>query len=475
MHVVFVAAEMVPFSKVGGLADVVGSLSGALVRARHKVTAVLPLVAGIDPEAFSLARRLLPMEVALGGRTHRIEIFEGRLASGVEVRLLRSEEMFERDAIYTDDADEPLRWGLLCKAALTLLAQDGEAVDVVHVHDWHTALIPYYLAHGVVHAPNLEQASSILTIHNLHHQGVFGSEMIGALELDRSHFVPDGFEFFGKLNVFKAGLVTADRVTTVSPTYAREVLEPEMGVGLDGVLRALPGGVSGILNGVDVDVWDPSTDMRLEARYDAGDLSGKAACKRALQEDLGLPAGERTPLVGLIARLVPQKGVDLLLNIAPRLLRSDVQLAVLGMGDQGLESGLERLASRYPDKVAFRKAFAERLSHRFYAGCDMLAVPSRFEPCGLAQLIAMRYGTVPVVRHTGGLADTVVDLDRDLETGNGFVFQRVDAVELLGALLRGVASYNSEQEWTGLVRRLLATDVSWDRSARRYLTLYQTP
>jgi starch synthase len=247
-----------------------------------------------------------------------------------------------------------------------------------------------------------------------------------------------------------------------------------MGVGLDGVLRSLPAGVTGILNGVDVDTWDPRTDMRLEARYGPDDLSGKDACKRSLQEDLDLPVKERTPLVGLIARLVPQKGVDLLLNIGPRLLRSDVQLAVLGTGEPALESGLEKLASRYPDKVAFRKAFEDRLAHRFYAGCDMLAVPSRFEPCGLSQLIAMRYGTVPVVRSTGGLADTVVDLDRDLETGNGFVFHRVDAVDLLGALLRGVASYSFEQEWTALVRRLLATDVSWDRSARRYLSLYQS-
>lgn len=475
MHLVFVAAEMVPFSKAGGLADVVGSLSAALVRAKHKVTVVLPLVSGIDPQAYSLARRLLPLEVSLGGNEHRVEIFEGRLASGVEVRVLRCGEMFERGDIYTDAPDEPLRWGLLCKAALALLAHDGEAVDVVHCHDWHTALIPYYLAHRVVSAPNLEEARSILTIHNLHHQGVFGTELIAPLELDRSHFVPDGYEFFGKVNVFKAGLVSAGRVTTVSPTYAREVLEPEMGVGLDGMLRALEGGVAGILNGVDVDVWDPSTDMRLEARYDADEPSGKVDCKAALQEDLGLPVKARTPLVGLIARLVPQKGVDLLLSIAPRLLRSDVQLAVLGTGDPGLESGLERLASRYPDKVCYRKAFEERLSHRFYAGCDLMVVPSRFEPCGLSQLIAMRYGTVPVVRRTGGLADTVVDLDRDLETGNGFVFERIDGVDLLGALLRGVASYSSEREWAGLVRRLLGTDVSWDRSARRYLALYQSP
>lgn len=474
MHIVFVAAEMVPFSKVGGLADVVGSLSAALVRARHKVTVVLPMVTGIDPNTFSLSRRLLPLTVALGGLEHRVEIFEGRLATGVDVRVLSNPGLFERDTLYTDEPDEPMRWGLLSKAALSLLAHDGEAVDVVHAHDWHTALVPYYLRHGVVSASNLGDASTVLTIHNLHHQGVFGREMVGKLELDPAHFVPDGLEFFGKLNVLKAGIISADRVTTVSPTYAREILEPDMGVGLDGVLRSLERGVRGILNGVDAEVWSPASDMRLPVRYDADDIKGKARCKTWLQEDFGLPDRPRTPIVGMISRLVPQKGVDLLLTMAPRLLRSDVQLALLGTGDPDLEQGLERLASRYPDKVAYRRAFDDTLSHRFYAGCDMLVVPSRFEPCGLTQLIAMRYGAVPVVRHTGGLADTVVDLDRQLETGNGFVFHRVDAVDLLGAVLRGVVCYSFQSEWGELVRRLLRTDVSWDRSAKQYHALYSS-
>jgi starch synthase len=301
---------------------------------------------------------------------------------------------------------------------------------------------------------------------------VFDREMIGKLELKGEHFVPDGFEFYGKVNVFKAGLLAADRVTTVSPTYAREILDPEGGVGLHGVLATIDPPIRGILNGVDVETWNPADDMRLVERYDPKDISGKAACKKALQEDLGLPVKERAPLVGFIARLVPQKGVDLLLFIAPRLLRSDVQLAVLGTGDADLEEGLGRLASRYDDKVAYQKTFDDRLSHRFYAGCDMLVVPSRFEPCGLSQLIGMRYGTIPVVRRTGGLADTVVDLDRDLETGNGFVFKHVDPVDLLGTILRGVVCYSTASEWSTLVKRVMEVDVSWDRSAKQYLALY---
>jgi starch synthase len=230
--------------------------------------------------------------------------------------------------------------------------------------------------------------------------------------------------------------------------------------------------VRGILNGVDTSTWNPETDMRLAARYGAGDISGKAECKASLQKDLGLPVRSGAPLVGMISRLVSQKGVDLVLAMAPRLLRSDVQLAVVGTGEGELEDGLTRLTTRYPDKVAFRKVFDDRLSHRFYAGCDMIAVPSRFEPCGLSQLVAMRYGAVPVVRRTGGLADTVVDVDRNLETGNGFVFHRVDPVDLLGCVLRDVASYAVQAEWKALVGRVMRTDVSWDRSARQYLALY---
>jgi starch synthase len=230
--------------------------------------------------------------------------------------------------------------------------------------------------------------------------------------------------------------------------------------------------VKGILNGVDTQLWNPAADMRLEATYDADDISGKASCKAALQGDLGLPVKPGPPLCGMISRLVPQKGVDLLLAMAPRLLRSDVQLAVVGTGDRDLADGLSRLASRYPDKVAFRGVLDEKVSHRFYAGCDLILVPSRFEPCGLSQLLAMRYGAVPVARRTGGLADTVVDLDRNLETGNGFVFGSVDAVDLLGATLRGVASYSASREWSDLVRRVMRTDVSWDRSAKQYLIVY---
>jgi len=469
MHVVFVAAEMVPFSKVGGLADVVGSLSAALAQQRHRVTVVLPMVQGIDPQAYSLSRRLLPIAVSLGGAVHHVEVYEGRLPSGAEVRLLRCDPMFVRAEVYTQDGDEPIRWALLSKAALALLAQDGDGVDIVHVHDWHTALIPYYLKQGIVTAPC---SRTVLTIHNLHHQGVFGREYVDRLDLRWDHFNPEGFEFFGKINVLKAGLLSASRTTTVSPTYAREILDAEQGVGLDGVLRALRPPVKGILNGVDVETWNPTTDMRLAARFSPDDPSGKAECKRSLEEDLGLPARPGAPLVGMVTRLVPQKGVDLVLGMAPRLLRSDVQLAVVGTGDRDLEEGLTRLVQRYPDKVAYSHVYDDRLSHRFFAGCDMILVPSRFEPCGLTQLIAMRYGAVPVVRRTGGLADTVVDLDRNLETGNGFVFHRVDAVDLLGAILRGVASHASRSEWVDLVRRVMRTDVSWDRSARQYVALY---
>ncbi len=472
MHIVFVASEMVPFSKAGGLADVVSSLASSLVKAGRKVTVVLPATGRLESSPLALSRRLLPLTVPMGLVTYNMEILEGRLPSGVEVRLLCNEAMFERQAVYTDAPDEPLRWGLLCLGAIALMAHENEKVDIVHVHDWHTALVPCYLRHMKERPRNLDRCATVLTVHNLHHQGIFDREVVEKLGLPWDGFRPDGFEFYGKLNILKAGLLCADRVTTVSPTYAKEILETAEGVGLDGVLRSLTVKVKGILNGIDTDAHDPARDLRIPARFDADDIGGKQVCKRALQEKLGLPDMPRTPLVVMVSRLVPQKGVDLLLAMAPRLLRSDVQIAVLGDGDEDVAQGLGKLVQRYPEKVVFRRGFDEDLATSLFAAGDILVVPSRFEPCGLTQLIGMRYGAIPVVRRTGGLADTVVDLDRSLESGNGFTFTNMDAVEFLGAVLRAVVSYSSVPEWKELVRRVMRTDVSWKRSARRYAQLY---
>jgi starch synthase len=471
MHVVFVASEMVPFSQAGGLGDVVGSLSAALAEAGRKVTVVLPVTGDLAAAGVSLSRRLLPLEVELGGTAFSMEIFEGRLSSGVEAKLLSCPDLFERDGIYTDDPEEAVRWAALSRGALELLVHDGEAVDVIHVHDWHTALVPHYLEQGPRGA-SLSGTATVLTIHNLRHQGTFGREMVDRLGLSWDRFDIEGFEYFGKVNVLKAGIVSADAVTTVSPTYAREILTPAEGVGLDGLLRSLPGGVRGILNGIDTVRWDPATDTRIASRYDTESPAGKRACKGALQALLDLPERPEAPLVGMVSRLVAQKGVDLVLDMAPRLLRSDVQLVVLGDGQEELVRGLERLASRYPAKVAFRRGFDQELSSKVFAGSDIFLVPSRFEPCGLSQMIAMRYGAVPVVRRTGGLADTVVDVDRDLRTGNGFVFDDVDAVDLLGAVLRAVVSHSTSGEFGELVRRVMSQDFSWRRSAGRYASLY---
>ena len=474
MHVVFASAEMFPFSKVGGLADVVGSLGSALVAAGRKVTQFIPMTGKMDPASLSLSRRLTPVRVWMGGRDFEVDVFERRLASGVEVRVLREPGLLLRDQVYCDSADEPLRWGLFARAVLAVLANEGEVVDVIHAHDWHAALVPYHLRRTADRPAALENAACVLTIHNIEHQGQCSPDLIGPLGLDPADFTPACLEFYGRLNVLKAGIVTSDRVTTVSRTYAKEILGSAGGFGLDGVLGSLPAEVVGITNGIDTDTWDPTVDPRIEARYSDRYLEGKGRCKAALQAELGLPVRPASPLIAMVARLVHQKGVDLLVEASPRLLRSDVQLIVLGIGDPALERSLETLAGRFPDKVAFRRGLDEGLSHRAFAGCDMIVVPSRFEPCGLTQMIAMRYGAVPVARRTGGLADTVVDLDPRLETGNGFVFGEAGAVPLLGAMLRGVVAMSDREGWLALAGRLMRLDFSWRRSCARYAALYDS-
>lgn len=473
MRVVFVASEMVPFSRSGEMARTVGELAEALSRSGLKVCVILPRLGSMEGATVALSRRLLPLPVRFAGQEFSMDIYEGRLASGVEVKLLGHEEQFAKSCEPVESPDDILRCGLLCHAAMALMAHESDRVDILHAHGWQAALVPHLLRHGDVRPENLSSTSSVLTIHDLRHQGIADAGMVERLGLSRKHFVPQGFEYFGQLNILKAGLVTADRVTTVSASYAREMMEPSGGVGLEGVLRSLSGGIRGILNGIDTDLWNPDTDDRIEVNYSAEDPAGKALCKEALQKNLGMPVRPDVPLIGMASHLDAARGADLFLTIASRLLRSDVQLVVMGDGDEELVDGWSRLAGRYPDKVAFRREADENSTAAVFAGSDILAIPSRFAPGGGTQAIAMRYGAVPVVHGTGGLADSVIDVDRNLETGTGFAFGSQDAVDLLGALLRAVLACAYRREWKQLVARIMRVDVSWKRSARKYAALYE--
>jgi starch synthase len=343
---------------------------------------------------------------------------------------------------------------------------------VVHAHDWQAGLTPAYLRVRYATEPRLRRAAGVFTIHNLAYQGIFPKHVVPALGLPWSAFRYEAMEFYDHLSFMKAALTGADALTTVSPTYAREILTPAGGVELDAVLRHRADDLTGILNGIDVDEWDPARDRHLPAHYTAGELAGKAECKAALQRELRLPVRPEVPLVGMVGRLAEQKGIDLVAAVLPRLAMQDVQLAVLGSGERKLESVFVRASREHAQRVAARVGFDEGLAHRIEAGADLFLMPSRFEPCGLNQMYSLRYGTVPVVRAVGGLADTVQDYDGK-DQGTGFTFREYHPRALWGALLRALDVFRDEAAWRGIMRRGMAQDFSWDRSAAGYEALYR--
>jgi starch synthase len=472
MKAAFVAAEMVPMVKVGGLADAVGSLASALRGLGHGVTVFIPYYGNFELSTFSFARRLIPIRVTMSGRDVDLDLYECKLGSGVEIRAFGCAEYFEKGPTYTGGPDEPVRFGLFSKAAAALIGQEADKYDVIHCHDWHAALVPFFLKRQRLAGEEGAGIPAVLTIHNLAHQGLSDREIINALDLGWDSFTPAGFEYYGKVNLFKAGLLSADAVTTVSPNYAREILEPAYGAGLEGVLKELRVPFRGIINGIDEARWNPAGDTMIAGRYGADDLAGKEACKADLQRAMGLPVESDVTLMAMVARLSSQKGIDLLTAVLPRLLRSRVQVVILGEGQREMEERLVKIQQSWKGRVGLKIGFDEPLSHKIYAGSDLFLAPSRFEPCGLGALIAMRYGSIPVARATGGLVDTVVDADRYLKTGTGFVFSDIDPVDFLGAALRAVAYHQSGGEWKQLVKRVMSRDYSWKNSAKKYETLY---
>ncbi len=470
MDILFVTTELAPFVKVGGLADVAAALPKALRALGHKVTLVLPRFPAFEQGGLLVARRLTPVRATLGGISYDVTLFDGRLASQVDIVLVDAPGFFDRAGIYgergEDYPDNATRFALLSFAAAEIArqrAQSGAPFDIVHCHDWPSALVPTYLE-------DLRETKTILTIHNMAHQGVFGREQVAAVGLDAKHFTHETGEFFGKLNLLKLGLVTADAVTTVSPTYAREVGTEIAGAGLEGVVRARKNPLVGILNGIDYAVWNPATDAVLATRYDAQDPSGRVRCKGALQRELGFPL-EPVPLVVSIGRMVHQKGTDLLASAIPILLRAtDAQIAIAGDGDPELVAHVEAAVAKSDGRATFVRAAPETVVHRMLSSADVALVPSRFEPCGLVQQYAQRYGALPVARATGGLVDTIVDCDAKLETGTGFLFEEENAAALVAATERALAA-RALPQWGTLVKRVMRLDRSWDGPARRYEAL----
>jgi starch synthase len=481
MRVLHVASEIYPLVKTGGLADVTGALPAALTARGAEVRVLLPglpaILAGVHD-----ARTVFAFGPAFGAA--RVTLRQARMAdSNTAVYVIDAPYLYQRPgnpylaANGKEWPDNHRRFGLLAWVAAHIAAGELDPAwrpDIVHAHDWHAGLAAAYIA-----AHPAPGAATVFTIHNLAYQGLFPIDLRADLDLAAAQVTPHGLEFHGQLSFMKGGLVYADRVTTVSPTYANEIRTPEYGCGLDGVLRARGARVSGILNGVDYAVWDPAVDTLLPQRYSNVDLAGKRACKRALQREFDLP-GVDAPLLAVISRLTAQKGLDLVLGAAPELLHHGAQLVVLGSGEPALEQQFRHAASENPAQIAVRIGYDEALSHRIMAGADMILVPSRFEPCGLTQLYGLRYGTVPLVRRCGGLADTVVDAtEANLATdrATGFVFDAATSSAFAGAMARAVAAYHDQLRdrtlWPRLMQRGMAQDFSWSRAAVSYVDLYR--
>lgn len=472
MRVIFVAAEVAPFVKTGGLADVAGALPAALTALGHDVRVIMPryraLRARSEPMAGPVAATFLP----IGERAEEMRLYTGALGE-VPVYFLDIPAAFERDAIY-GERDDIRRFTLFARGVLAAMQHlrevDGWSPDVVHGHDWHAALVINYLR--TYYAYTFGHIASVFTIHNLAYQGQGHPDLLGVAGLTEGGLIENGMGpgIAGSFNSMARGIAFADVISTVSPRYAHEILSMEYGERLDGLLRHRQDRVAGILNGIDTQQYDPSTDVHLAAPFGANHMEGKAACKADLQARCGLPADATRPLLGVVSRLAEQKGFVLLEAVLPWLLReTDAQLVLLGSGDARLEGVLHQVAAQHGDRVAVRTGFDVALAQKIYAGSDAFLMPSRFEPCGLGQMIALRYGSVPIVRATGGLADTV----REGLDGNGFVFHPFDARHFQEAMARALASFRDTDGWAQLRERGMRADHSWAQSARRYVELYE--
>jgi starch synthase len=475
MKIAMIASEVTPFAKTGGLADVVGTLTVALERLGHELCVVAPAYRCALQGGFSLRENTMELSVPVGDRSETATVSETFLGKDVPVYLVRADKYFDRDYLYgTANGDYPdnvERFTFFSRAALELLRR--RPVDIVHCHDWQTALTVVFLKVQAHLYGEIPAAKTVFTIHNLGFQGVFSQAAWSLLNLESGYFTPQFLEFYGSINLLKGALVCADKITTVSPSYAEEILTGEQGFGLEGVLRQRAPDLVGILNGVDYQQWNPWTDPFLPQHYGEHSLTIKRDCKKDLQRATGLEDKPNTPLIAMISRLTLQKGFDLIENQFDAMMERDVQAVLLGSGEPRFEQFFRAAAARYPGRVAVEIGFNETLAHRIEAGADFFLMPSLYEPCGLNQMFSLRYGTIPIVRAVGGLKDTVEEYDGESQTGTGFVFQPYDSIALLAAIDRALAVYRDKKAWTALRRRAMAMDFSWERSAKLYDNLYQ--
>ena len=489
MRVLFVASEATPFAKTGGLADVSSALPIALSRLGCDVTLIIPAyreaLENAESKGLSVEPTGIHFEIPIGTPRIDAQVFRSHLpvtsdGPSPEVLLISNEKYFDRTSLYgspVDYADNAARFTFFSRAAMEVACRSDRVFDIIHCHDWQTGLVPAYQKLMYQSCPAVSRARTIMTIHNMAYQGVFWHWDMLLTGLDWKYFNWEQMEFYGQLNLLKTGIVFADAVSTVSPTYAREIQSAPGGCGLETLLASRSHSLSGIINGIDPDVWDPQTDPQIPHHYSGESYEqGKYAAKIALAARLGRAAPSPRPLIAFIGRFAEQKGVDLLIEMLRRLAaKGHAHFVVLGTGDPGIEEALRQVAASFPETIDLSIGFNESLAHLAQAAADMILVPSRYEPCGLTQLYAMRYGTIPIVRATGGLIDTVIDLNSDslgAGTATGFVFESFDAQSLEQTVMRALETYKDRNVWKTLVHRVMQQDWSWSASARGYLDLY---
>ncbi|MGA9529808.1 MAG: glycogen synthase GlgA [Terriglobales bacterium] len=474
MHIAFAASECVPFSKTGGLADVVGALPRALASLGHQVSVYLPRYRQTkltDPQTV-----VRSITVPFDDKYRFCSVVTAGVSAGVRYYFVEYPDYFDRDAIYGTPAgdypDNAERYALFSRAVIEASKVLG-VPNVFHCHDWQTALVPIMLRTLYSEDPAFQDVGTVFTIHNMGYQGLFPSEILPLLMLPWDLLTISKMEFFGQVNFLKGALVYSDLVTTVSKKYSHEIQTTEYGFGLEGVLRTRAATVAGILNGVDYDDWSPQTDKFIAAKYSPQDLSGKQKCKQDLLHAFAVQKAENKPVIGIVSRFVAQKGFDLIAQIMDRLALEDMIMVALGTGDKLFEEMFQRLHKQFPNKIAAKIAFDNAIAHKIEAGADMFLMPSRYEPCGLNQIYSLKYGTVPIVRATGGLDDTIESWDARTGKGTGFKFSEYTGEALLATIKQALHAYRDQSSWQALMRNGMSRDFSWGASAREYGKLYE--
>lgn len=477
LRILFASSEVAPFAKTGGLADVSGSLPAALASLGHQVAVVMPLYRSVKEGDHDIKLHDKFLTLPFKGQRMTAKVYTTSMSKDIPIYFIQREEFFDRGSLYGtpegDYFDNPERFIFFSRSIVELSRLIGFEPNVIHCHDWQTSLVPVYLKSLYKNVPYFKNMRSVLTIHNLAYQGVFPKETISISDLPVELFSMRGLEYYGKMNFMKGGIVFSDLITTVSEKYAQEIQTPEYGYGMEGVLKDRREDLYGILNGVDYSLWNPMTDPHIASNYDEKDISGKKKCKDELKKIYGLKESDEFPIIGMISRLADQKGFDILAEAMDHLLGLKICLVILGTGDSKYEKQFAALAKKHPGRLGVKIAFDNALAHKIEAGSDMFLMPSKYEPCGLNQMYSLKYGTIPVVRATGGLDDTIKEFDPETGKGTGFKFNAYSSKELVKAIKRAVYLYRNKQLWAKLVKNAMKQDFSWQKSAHKFEEVYK--